>query len=178
MGFWVAMTMKGRSRTRVTPSTVTWRSSIASRSAACVFGLARLISSPSTTFAKIGPERKTKVPVSRSHTDTPVTSDGSRSGVNWIRWNVQSIERASDLASSVLPTPGTSSMSAWPPESKQFATSTTVGRLPWMTRSIFAVMVAKRSPNQVSSSAVTGTVPPPYVAVHCVASLSLGGWHG
>jgi hypothetical protein len=33
---------------------VTWRSAIASSSADCVFGIARLISSTSTTFAKTG----------------------------------------------------------------------------------------------------------------------------
>ena len=41
--------------------------------------------------------------------DTPVTSEGSRSGVNWIRHTVQSMLRARVLASRVLPTPGTSS---------------------------------------------------------------------
>ena len=40
---------------RVAPSTVTWCSAIASSSADCVFGIARLISSTSTTLAKIGP---------------------------------------------------------------------------------------------------------------------------
>ncbi len=39
----------------MTPSTVTWRSAIASSSADCVRGIARLISSTSTMFAKIGP---------------------------------------------------------------------------------------------------------------------------
>ena len=39
----------------MTPSTVTCRSAIASRSADCVFWVARLISSTSTTLAKIGP---------------------------------------------------------------------------------------------------------------------------
>ena len=39
----------------VTPNTVTRRSCIASRKAACVRGVARLISSASRTFAKIGP---------------------------------------------------------------------------------------------------------------------------
>ncbi len=42
-------------RMRVWPSTVTWCSAIASSSADCVFGIARLISSTRTTFAKIGP---------------------------------------------------------------------------------------------------------------------------
>ena len=36
--------------------------------------------------------------------------------MNWIRENVQSIDRASDLARRVLPTPGTSSMRTWPPD--------------------------------------------------------------
>ena len=44
-----------RAAARVTPSTVTWRSAIASSSADCAFGSARLISSTSTTFAKTGP---------------------------------------------------------------------------------------------------------------------------
>ena len=39
----------------MTPSTVTWRSSMLSSSADCVFGLARLISSASTMFANTAP---------------------------------------------------------------------------------------------------------------------------
>src|SRR6478672_5848506 len=41
-GFCVAITKKGEGRARVSPSTVTWRSSIASSSALWVFGLARM----------------------------------------------------------------------------------------------------------------------------------------
>ncbi len=44
----------------MTPSTVTCRSAIASSSADCVFGIARLTSSTRTTFAKIGPGRNSK----------------------------------------------------------------------------------------------------------------------
>ncbi len=54
-GFWVAMTMNGGSRRRVSPSTVIWRSSIDSSSADWVFGDARLISSASTMLANSGP---------------------------------------------------------------------------------------------------------------------------
>ena len=55
IGFWVAMTMNGGGeRVACVPSTVTWRSSIASSSADCVLGEARLISSPRTMLAKIG----------------------------------------------------------------------------------------------------------------------------
>ncbi len=57
---WVAMTRKGRSSRCVSPSIVTWRSCIASSSAACVFGGARLISSARRRFVKIGPGRNSK----------------------------------------------------------------------------------------------------------------------
>ena len=53
--------------------------------AAWVLGLARLISSPTTTLAKIPPGRNSNWRVSWLNTETPVTSEGSRSGVNWIR---------------------------------------------------------------------------------------------
>ena len=57
IGFWVASTMKGRSSGRVTPSAVTWRSCMASSRADWVRGVARLISSASTTWLMIGPGR-------------------------------------------------------------------------------------------------------------------------
>ena len=47
-----------------------------------------------------------------------VTSDGRRSGVNWMRWQVPPIDAAMALASEVLPTPGTSSMRRWPSASR------------------------------------------------------------
>ena len=46
-------------------STVTWRSSMASSNAACVFGDARLISSARTRLAKMPPGRKAKLAVCR-----------------------------------------------------------------------------------------------------------------
>ena len=93
------------------PSTVTWLSSMHSSSADWVLGEARLISSPTTTLAKMAPGRNSKSRRSWLKTLTPVMSLGSRSGVNWIRRTEQSIDRAKALASIVLPTPGTSSMS-------------------------------------------------------------------
>ena len=60
MGFCVAITMKGEGITCVTPSTVICRSSIASSSEDCVFGVARLISSARTIWATIGPGRNSK----------------------------------------------------------------------------------------------------------------------
>ena len=93
------------------PSTVTCRSSMHSSRADWVFGEARLISSPTTMLAKMPPGRNSNSRVSWLNTETPVTSEGSRSGVNWMRRTEQSMERASALLSMVLPTPGTSSMS-------------------------------------------------------------------
>ena len=92
------------------PSTVTWRSSMASSSDDCVFGEARLISSPRTMLANTGPGRNSNRSVPRFQTVTPTTSDGSRSGVNCTRFHVQSMEFDRAFARLVLPTPGTSSM--------------------------------------------------------------------
>ena len=65
-GFCVAMTKNGAGSLRVSPSAVTWCSSIASSSADCVFGVARLTSSARITCAKIGPGWNLKLPLSRS----------------------------------------------------------------------------------------------------------------
>ena len=98
-----------------------------------VLGLARLISSPTTTLAKMPPGRNSNCRVSWLNTETPVTSEGSRSGVNWIRRTVQSMERASALLSIVLPTPGTSSISRWPPASSTTSADRAISGLPSMT---------------------------------------------
>ena len=74
-----------------------------SSSADCVFGDARFTSSTSRRFAKTGPCRKSNSFVRWSKTLTPVMSVGSRSGVNWIRENVQSSERASAFDEHRLP---------------------------------------------------------------------------
>ena len=87
----------------VTLSMVACRSSMHSSRLDWVLGEARLISSASTMLAKMGPGRNSNSPLFWLKTLTPVTSLGSRSGVNWTRANRQSMDRASDLASSVLP---------------------------------------------------------------------------
>ncbi len=78
-------TIKGSGSRRVTPAVVTCPSAIASRSADCTLGGARLISSTSTRAWKIGPGWKSKRPVSGRNTCVPVRSAGSRSGVHWMR---------------------------------------------------------------------------------------------
>ena len=82
-GFWVAMTKTGPGRARVSapPSPAALPSP---PGGLWVLGVARLISSASTTWAKIGPGKR-KALFSRSKSETPVISAGSRSLVNWMR---------------------------------------------------------------------------------------------
>ncbi len=54
-GFCVATTKNGSGSGKVVMSTLTWRSSIASSNALWVRGLARLTSSASSSWVKIGP---------------------------------------------------------------------------------------------------------------------------
>src|SRR4029077_18946317 len=76
---------------------------------------------------------------------TPVTSEGSRSGVNCRRSKEQPRERASDLASIVLPTPGTSSIKMWPRLSSAMAQSSISALLPTSTRPTFSTIRAPRA---------------------------------
>ena len=61
------------------------RSCIASSSADWVLGGLRLISSASSSSAKIGPLVRVKVEVWKLNRLAPRMSPGVRSGVNWIR---------------------------------------------------------------------------------------------
>src|SRR5260370_3812660 len=113
--------------------------------AACVLGDARFTSSTRSRFANTGPGRNSNSFVRWSKTLTPVTSDGSRSGVNWSRENRQSSERASALASIVFPTPGKSSMIRCPSATRQRTTRRTASWGAWTTRPRFATIAATRS---------------------------------
>src|SRR5262249_5284240 len=62
IGFCVATTTNGSGSGRATPSTLTWRSCIASSSAACVLGGVRLISSASRRLVNTGPGRNASSP--------------------------------------------------------------------------------------------------------------------
>ena len=53
-----------------------------SSSADCVFGVERLISSARTMFANTGPARNSNSLVFWLKMEAPVTSEGSKSGVN------------------------------------------------------------------------------------------------
>src|SRR5436190_20514420 len=116
-----------------------------SSSAAWVFGEARLTSSTRSRLANTGPGRNSNSFVLWLKTLTPVTSEGSRSGVNWRRENEQSSERASALASIVLPTPGKSSMIRCPSATRQRTTSRSVSPDACTTRRRFASIAATRS---------------------------------
>jgi hypothetical protein len=65
-----------------------------------------LISSPSRRFVKIGPGRNSKSADRWSKIDDPVTSDGIRSGVNWMRAKRRSVTCAKQRAISVFARPG------------------------------------------------------------------------
>src|SRR5918994_1016969 len=86
---------------------------------------------------------------------TPVTSDGSRSGVNWMREFVPSSVFASAFASTVLPVPGTSSSSTWPSLRSAMTTSLMTSRLPRIAWSTLSTSLAKASENQSACSCVT-----------------------
>src|SRR5690348_17460698 len=116
-----------------------------SSSADCVFGEARLISSTSRKFAKLGPGRNSNSFAFWLKTFTPVTSDGSRSGVNCRRENEQSTERASAFVSIVFPTPGKSSMIRWPSATRERTTRRSVSAGARTTRARFAAIAAMRS---------------------------------
>src|SRR5947209_6167309 len=126
--------MNGGGSSYETPSTVTCCSCMHSSNAACVFGDARLISSTSKRFAKTGPGRNSNSFERWLKTLTPVTSDGSRSGVNCMRENETSSERASAFASIVLPTPGKSSRIKCPSLTRQRTQRRSVSSGAWTTR--------------------------------------------
>ncbi|CPQ35512.1 Uncharacterised protein [Bordetella pertussis] len=110
---------------RVTPPTVICRSSIASSRADCTLAGARLISSASTRLPNSGPcwnSMRWRPSASCCSTSAPVMSEGSRSGVNWMRRMVASRCAASALTVRVLARPGRLSSNTWPSASR--ATST------------------------------------------------------
>src|SRR5215210_4384619 len=110
-----------------------------SRSAACVFGEARLISSTSSRLAKTGPGLNSNSFERWLKTFTPVTSDGSRSGVNCMREKETSSDLATALASIVLPTPGKSSRIRCPSLTRQSVQSCNVSAGAWTTRARLSV---------------------------------------
>src|SRR5438876_8261461 len=71
--------------------------------------------------------------------DTPVTSLGRRSGVNWMRLKEHPIERAIALVRTVLPTPGTSSINTCPLQMTAMRLNATDSALPTITFSTLLI---------------------------------------
>ena len=133
VGFCVAITIKGSGISYVTPSTVTLLSSIASSSADCVLGEARLISSASSRLHITRPRRNSNCSFWRLYILKPVMSEAMTSGVNWARLKLSPVTLAIVAASVVLPVPGTSSISTCEPESNAVNSIIISGRLPTIT---------------------------------------------
>ncbi len=109
-------------------------------------------------MAKIGPWWNSNELDFWSKIVTPVTSLGSRSGVNWMRlcdpWTVWAIDRASV----VLPVPGKSSRSRWPSASMQVTDKRMASVLPRIARSMLRTIDANVSENQRAWSGVIAMV--------------------
>src|ERR1700712_3564017 len=88
---------------------------------------------------------------------TPVTSLGSRSGVNWMRRTVAAIDAANALASIVFPTPGTSSRSRCPSASSTTSAVRTTSDLPSMTVSTAARIASATEATASTSGRVAGS---------------------
>ena len=108
-----------------------------SRSADCVLGEVRLISSASAIWHMMAPGWNSISPVLKLTMVKPVTSLGTTSGVNWMRLKEQSSDLAKAPARVVLPVPGTSSMSTWPLHSMAIKRSSITSSLPTMTLPMF-----------------------------------------
>ena len=106
-------------------------------------GEARLISSASRMFVNTGPARNSNTCSFWLKTDTPRMSEGSRSGVNCTRVKRAPIEVASAFASVVLPVPGRSSSSTWPPAAKAASSRRTLSCWPHITLPMLAAMRSK-----------------------------------
>ena len=129
-GFWVAMTTKGSGTGWVIPSTVTVRSSMASRRALWVRLVARLSSSARNRLQRMAPSLYSMAPVALLYTEKPTMSEGSTSGVNWTRLYLRDRTLEKARAMVVLPTPGMSSNRMWPPARMARSAMTSTPSLP------------------------------------------------
>src|SRR5262245_21024472 len=168
--------MKGRGSGYVAWSMETWVSFIASSRLDCVLGVVRLISSARTMLAKRGPGLNRNSLRSGCHTETPRMSEGSMSDVNWIRWKRPPMDRASDAASVVLPTPGASSMRTWPRASSPTTARRTTWGLPRMARPrFFSSRPIRPSASLILPSNTGGYRPDKSIGRHPQGS-SVDGW--
>ncbi len=172
IGFCVAMTRNGSGTGMVSRPIVTWCSCITSSSADCTFAGARLISSASRKLQNTGPCSVSNVPVSGRNTRVPTRSLGTRSGVNWIRWNVPPSTAAAVLMVSVFASPGTPSISRWPPDSRHTSTRSSIRSWPAITRRI------SKSARSTVSCAALPSGSSSVVAVSSISRFSFGSIRG
>src|SRR5712691_5988991 len=125
--------MKGDGILSVYPSIVTCNSCIASRSALCTLGGARLISSASSMFVKTGPLLNSNSRFFMLKMKPPTMSSGSISGVNCTLLNARPRHFEKAFASIVLETPGTPSMRVCPLASSETSRSSVSSSLPTTT---------------------------------------------
>ena len=143
----------------VVPSAVTWRSCMASSSAAWVLAGARFISSAEDQVGEDRARPEVELARPRSSTDAPVMSAGSRSGVNWTRGKASPVTVASERAMRVLATPGRSSRSTWPSARRPTRTSSSTWRLPTTARSISSRIALARAAVSSRLSSPAALVP-------------------
>ena len=82
----------------------------------------------------------------------PTMSDGSRSGVNWMRANVPPTTSASVSAASVLASPGTDSSRQWPRASRP--TSIRSSRRFWPTMTLRSSKNTRSTVSAVCTSSI------------------------
>src|SRR6478672_816219 len=111
-------------------------------------------------------------------TSVPVTSDGMRSGVNWMREKVRCSARDNVEMSSVLASPGTPTSRQFPPANRAMSDCSTMSSLPTITlRSSLPMRrpaSVRRSASSASSSRSSSAVLGAAVAVKRASSWSAG----
>src|SRR6266542_1209673 len=145
IGFCVAMTRNGSGTGYDVCAIVTWRSCITSSSADCTFAGARLISSARRKLQNTGPSSVSKAPSPTLYTRVPTRSEGTRSGVNWIREKDPPRTPAVVLIVRVFARPGTPSISRWPCASRHTSTRSSMASCPAITRLISKSACSSRS---------------------------------
>ena len=152
------MTQYGSCSLIVRRPTEICRSCIASSSADWVRGVARLISSASTSEDTNGPSWNCSSwppPSVSTSTFVPWMSAGIMSGVNWIRENGTSTAWPIDLTSIVLPSPGTPSSITWPPANSAVSAASSTGSWPTMKRCTSRLILSCTSRNRWASRSAT-----------------------
>ena len=135
------------------PSAVTWPSAIASSSADCVRGIARLISSTRRMFAKTGPGAELELPLLLVVDREPRDVGGLQVGRALdARGCAPSIDCAIARARTVFAVPGTSSMSTCPRQRSAQSTSRIWSRLPRTTSSTLSSSRSARAEASVKAA--------------------------